>query len=52
MDSKVSSYRKIISKRKRISEYVIDETILKVGSEDIWLWIAIEPENRKILALF
>ena len=43
--------RKIISKRKRISEYVIDETILKVGSEYIWLWIAIEPENRQILAL-
>ena len=43
--------KKILSKRKRISEYVIDETILKVGSEDIWLWIAIEPENRQILAL-
>ena len=43
--------RKIISKRKRISEYVIDETILKVGSEYIWFWIAIEPENRQILAL-
>src|SRR5215212_2126699 len=43
--------RKILSKRKRISEYVIDETILKVGSEYIWLWIAIEPENRQILAL-
>ncbi|MGI0000552.1 MAG: hypothetical protein ACRD6Q_04945 [Nitrososphaeraceae archaeon] len=44
--------KKILSKRKRISEYVIDETILKVGSEYIWLlWIAIEPENKQILAL-
>ena len=43
--------KKILSKRKRISEYVIDETILKVGSEYIWFWIAIEPENRQILAL-
>ncbi len=42
---------KISSKRKRISEYVA-ETILKVGSEYIWLWIAIEPENKQILALF
>lgn len=25
--------------------------MLKVGSEYIWLWIAIEPENREILAL-
>jgi len=26
--------------------------MLKVGSEYIWLWVAIEPENRQILALF
>ena len=45
--------RKILSKRKRISEFIIDETLLKVGFEFIWLWIAItiEPENRQILAL-
>jgi putative transposase len=42
---------KISSKRKRISEYVVDETMLKVGSEYIWIWIAIEPENKQILAL-
>ena len=24
---------------------------MKVGSEYIWLWIAIEPENKQILAL-
>jgi putative transposase len=42
---------KISFKRKRISEYVVDETMLKVGSEYIWIWIAIEPENKQILAL-
>ena len=42
---------KISSKRKRISEYVVDETMLKVGSEYIWLWITIEPKNKQILAL-
>jgi putative transposase len=25
--------------------------LIKVGSEYIWLWIAIEPENREILAV-
>jgi transposase-like protein len=25
--------------------------MLKVGSEYIWLWIAIEPKNKQILAL-
>jgi putative transposase len=43
--------RKILSKRKRISEFIIDETLLKVGFEFIWLWVAIEPENKQILAL-
>ena len=43
--------KKILSKRKRISEFIIDETLLKVGFEFIWLWVVIEPENRQILAL-
>jgi putative transposase len=30
----------------------VDETLIEVGSEFIWLWVAIEPENREILALF
>ena len=46
-------HRRILSKRKMISEFIIDETLLKVGFKFIWLWIvAIEPENRQILALF
>ncbi len=26
--------------------------MLKVGSENIWLWVAIEPGSKRILALF
>ncbi len=37
--------------KRKISEYIIDETMLKVGSEFIWLWVAIEPKNKQILAL-
>ena len=39
----------IKAKRKRkLSEYIVDETMLKVGSsENIWLWITIEPENKQ-----
>ncbi len=43
--------RKITSKRKNIEEYVVDETLIKVGSELVWLWVATESENRQILAL-
>jgi len=41
--------KKIISKKKRIAEFIIDETLIKVGSELIWLWVAIEPSNKVIL---
>ena len=41
----------LLSKRKKIDEYIVDETLIKVGSELIWLWVAIEPENKQILAL-
>ena len=44
--------RKISSKRRWISEYIVDETMLKIGSEYIWLWVAIDPKNKRILALF
>ena len=43
--------KRISSKRKRIAEYIIDETLIKVGSQYIWLWVAIEPRDRQILAL-
>ena len=38
-------------KRKRVSEFIIDETQLKVGSGIMWLWIAIESETKNILAI-
>jgi putative transposase len=43
---------KRITKRKRkIVEFIVDETPIKVGSEYIWLWITIEPKSKEILAL-
>jgi putative transposase len=41
----------LLSKRKKIDEYIVDETLLKLGSELVWLWVAIESENRQMLAL-
>ncbi len=41
-----SNYARDLVKRKRISEYVIDKTQLKVGAECIRLWVAIiESKN-------
>ena len=47
--------QKISSKKKKISEYSCiqkDETVIKVGSEYIWIWVAIiELESKEILGI-
>ena len=43
--------QRISSQRNKIYEFIIDETLFKVGSEFIWLWVAIESKNKQILAL-
>ena len=42
---------KIRVRKRKILEYIVDETLIKIGSEYIWIWVTIEPENRQILAL-
>ncbi len=42
---------KKINEKKKINEYIIDETTVKVGSELIWLWVVIEPVDKKILSI-
>jgi putative transposase len=40
-------------KNKKIFEFIIDETAIKVGSSElIWLWIVIEPIDKAILLSF
>jgi putative transposase len=47
----IQKYRpkKISSTKSKVSEFIIDETLIKVGSDLIWLWVAIEPKHRQIL---
>ncbi|KAA2281217.1 DDE-type integrase/transposase/recombinase [Candidatus Nitrosocosmicus agrestis] len=42
---------KIRVRKRKILEYIVDETLIMIGSEYIWIWVAIEPENRQILSL-
>ena len=37
--------------QKKILEYIVDKTLIKIGCEYIWIWVAIEPKNKQILAL-
>ncbi len=42
---------KLSSEKKKVSEYVIDETVIKVGPEYVWIWVAIELMNKEILGM-
>ena len=37
--------------RERARVAVVDETAVNVGGHTAWLWLAIEPERRAVLAL-
>ena len=47
----IQKYRpkRILTKRKKIDEFIIDETSIRIGSQYVWLWVAIEPKNKQIL---
>ena len=36
---------------KKVEKHIIDETLIKVGSGYIWLWIAIDTETKNIWLL-
>src|SRR5215211_2559858 len=40
-----------IFKRKRVSAFIIDETIIQIGNQYFWLWICIEPARRSVLGI-
>ncbi len=37
--------------KTKIYDFIIDETQIKVGSELIWLWVAIESKTKNILGI-
>jgi putative transposase len=43
--------QKISSIKKKIKEFIIDETLIKVGSELVWLWVVIELESKRIVGI-
>ena len=43
--------QRISHSRRKIAGHIVDETLNRVGAEHIWLWVAIGPKDREILAL-
>jgi putative transposase len=39
--------KRISSQRNKIDELIVDEAVIKVGSELIWLWVAIDSKTSK-----
>ena len=40
-----------IYKRKRISTFIVDETVIQIGNRHYWLWICIEPIYKSVLGI-
>ena len=40
-----------IYKRKRVTAFIIDETIIQIGNQHFWLWICIEPVYSSVLGI-
>ena len=41
--------QKISQKRRKVSEFIIDETQIKVGNNYFWIWVAINESTKVIL---
>src|ERR671915_1317390 len=41
-----------IYKRKRISAFIIDETVIQIGNNHFWLWFCIEPVHSSVLGIY
>ena len=42
----------IYNKRKRVTAFIIDETVIQIGSQHFWLWLCIEPIHSSVLGIY
>jgi len=51
----VHKFGKLAAKRiscEKAEEAIVDETVVNVGGKRVWLWVAIDPERRILIALY
>ena len=41
-----------IYKCKRVSAFIIDETVIQMGGQHFWLWFCIEPIHSSVLGIY
>jgi transposase-like protein len=45
--------RKMLQRKTRIAEFIVDETLFKLRNEYVWVWVAIDSTDKKqFLAVF
>ncbi|HET7391782.1 MAG TPA: DDE-type integrase/transposase/recombinase [Nitrososphaeraceae archaeon] len=42
---------KMFHRKRKIYEFIVDETLIKVANELVWVWIAIELKDKTILGI-
>ena len=51
LDTKIGSYS--VYNHKRTSAFIIgDETAVHIGSQNVWLWVCIEPVSSFVLGIY
>jgi len=50
--SSTGQRKRVFLKRNKVSEFIVDETVFKVGNEFVILWIAIEPSDKMQFLVF
>ncbi len=43
--------KNLFQKKRKVSEFIIDETLLKVSNQFVWVWIAMDELTRVILGI-
>ena len=41
-----------IYRRRRVSAFIIDETVIQIGNQHFWLWFCIEPIHSFVLGIY
>ena len=35
-----------------MSEFIVDETQIKIGKDYFWIWVALESDNKTIVGIY
>jgi putative transposase len=51
LDSGIQAKENVVQKRKKMEEFIVDENLLKVSNQFVWVWMAIDSIDKIILGI-